>query len=128
MENDPIAAWLLEDAACLPDFRSVLDGLIERLRADGLPLVRVSFGVGMLHPEMLAAIYTWELGGLAVERSEVPHGMETTEMYLNSPFRLLEIGPPVLRRRLAGPEAQIDYPILQDIHDGGATDYFAMAQ
>jgi adenylate cyclase len=48
-------------------------------------------------------------------------------MYLNSPFRLLEIGPPVVRRRLAGPEAEIDFPILQSILDGGATDYFAMA-
>jgi adenylate cyclase len=127
MENDPIAAWLLEEAAYLPDFRSVLDGLIERLRADGLPLARVSFGVGMLHPEMLAAIYTWELGDLTVDRSEVPHGVETTEMYLNSPFRLLETGPSLVRRRLAGPEAEIDYPILQGIRDGGATDYLAMA-
>lgn len=127
MENDPIAAWLLEEAACLPDFRSVLTGLIERLCADGMPLARVSFGVGMLHPEMLAAIYTWERGDLIVDRSEVPHGVETTEMYLNSPFRLLEIGPPVVRRRLAGPDAEIDFPILQTIRDGGATDYLAMA-
>jgi adenylate cyclase len=48
-------------------------------------------------------------------------------MYLNSPFRLLETGPPLVRRRLAGPEAEIDYPILQGIRDGGATDYLAMA-
>jgi len=127
MENDLIASWLFEDAAYLPDFRSVLDGLIERLRAGWLPLVRISFGVGMHHYEMLAAIYAWELGDLTVDRSGVPHGVETTEMYLNSPFRLLEIGPPVVLRRLAGPEAEIDYPILQGIRDSGAADYLAMA-
>jgi adenylate cyclase len=30
-----------------------------------------------------------------------------------------------LRRRLAGPEAQLDFPILKELAAAGATDYFA---
>jgi adenylate cyclase len=30
-----------------------------------------------------------------------------------------------LRRRLAGPEARLDFPILKELAAGGASDYFA---
>lgn len=126
-DNDPIAHWLLEEAAALPDFRSVVKGLIVRLCDDGVPLVRVTFGVGMLHPEMLEAIYGWERGDSFVGRSEIPHGTELTDMYLTSPFRLVNEGQSLVRRRLTGPAAEVDFPVLEEIRDAGATDYIALS-
>ena len=53
----------------------------------------------------------------------------------DSPFALLmrggaiqprsELGWPSLRRRLSGPEAQLDFPVLERLAAAGATDYFA---
>lgn len=126
MDNDPIARWLLEEAPALPDLRTVVKGLVDRLVDEGMPLIRVNVGVGMLHPEMLAAIYNWDRGDRFVRRSEVRHGIEKTDIYLDSPFRLLNEGQPSVRRRLTGPAADLDFPILEEIRDGGATDYLAL--
>jgi adenylate cyclase len=126
MDNDAVARWLLEEAPGLPDMRSVVKGLVDRLVAEGMPLIRVNVGVGMLHPEMLAAIYTWDRGDLFVRRSEVRHGVEKTDIYLESPFRLLNEGQPSVRRRLTGAEAEVDFPILEEVREGGATDYLAI--
>jgi len=30
----------------------------------------------MLHPEMLAAMYTWQHGNKLVKRSDTPHGIQ----------------------------------------------------
>jgi adenylate cyclase len=128
MESDPIARWLLEEATCLPDIRSILQGLIDRLGGEGLPLIRVHVGIGMLHPEIFAAMYSWERGDRFVKRYEMPHGIERTDVFRDSPFRLIvEGGEKFVRRHLVGPNAQLDFPVLEEIRDAGGTDFLAMA-
>ena len=56
----------------------------------------------------------------------VVHGVRDTDYYLASPMRpVFEEGKPV-RRRLTGPDAQLDYPMLQELRDQGLTDYLAL--
>ncbi|MBT3550856.1 MAG: adenylate/guanylate cyclase domain-containing protein, partial [Rhodospirillaceae bacterium] len=54
-----------------------------------------------------------------------PEGVNArTEAWLNSPqYYLISNNLPFLRRRLTGPEAVIDFPLLQELKDGGATDH-----
>jgi len=81
----------------------------------------------MLHPEMLAAMYTWQRGDRLVKRSDTPHGIQSTGMYQGSPFRALNEGETCIRRRLTGPEANLDSTEMEEFRELGATDYLAMA-
>jgi len=126
MSSDPIFDWLLGHAPSLPSCRHVLEGLIDRLNAEGMALHRASLGIGVLHPELMAKAYTWERDGRYVSETEIHHGIETTDQYLDSPFRPLNEGEAFVRQRLSGPDARIDYPMLEEQRDSGATDYIAI--
>lgn len=126
MITDSIVDWLLTEAPSLPSCRHVLQGLIDRLNAEGLQLHRAVLGVGVLHPELMAKTYTWERGGRYVSETEIHHGIETTDQYLESPFRPLNEGESFVRQRLTGPDAKITYPVLEEQRDAGATDYIAI--
>jgi adenylate cyclase len=104
----------------------VLQGLKDRLNAEGLQLHRAVLGVGVLHPGLMAKTYTWERGGRYVTEPKIHHGIETTDQYLESPFRPINEGEPFVRHRLNGPGAQITYPVLEEQHDAGSTDYIAI--
>jgi adenylate cyclase len=41
---------------------------------------------------------------------------------------MVETGVPFLRRRLVGAEALLDFPVLSELRDLGATDYLAAAR
>jgi adenylate cyclase len=79
--------------------------------------------------------YTWRRDLNAIEPAQFGRGNEYEQILLNSPFGYLirqmensadERDPWLhLRRRLAGPEAQLDFPILKELAAAGATDYFA---
>ena len=49
-----------------------------------------------------------------------------SEQYRNSPFAAIINGEGGIRRRLEGPGARLDYPVLEDLVAEGATDYVAM--
>lgn len=126
MSNDPLVDWLLTEAPSLPSCRHVLEGVIKRLSEEGMQLHRAALGVGVLHPELLAKAYTWERGARYVSESDIHHGIQTTDQYLDSPFRPINEGEPFIRQRLSGPDTRIDYPMLEEQRDAGATDYIAI--
>jgi adenylate cyclase len=126
MSNDPLIDWLLTEAPTRTSCRHVLEGLIGHLTDEGMLLHRAALSVGVLYPDLLAKTYTWERGGRYVIESDIHHGIQTTDQYLDSPFRLLNEGEPFVRQRLVGPDARIDYAMLEDQRDAGATDYIAI--
>lgn len=126
MPDDPLLEWLLNDAPKLRSSRVLVTAFIDRLNDEGYGLNRAAFGIGVLHPELLAKTYTWERGARYVAESQIHHGIETTDQYLDSPFRPINEGAPFVRCRLTGPDAAIDYPMLADLRDAGATDYIAL--
>jgi adenylate cyclase len=88
-----------------------------------------------LHPQWGGYSYTWRRDLNAIEPAQFGRGDEYQQILLNSPFGYLirqvensaqEADPwQHLRRRLAGPEAQLDFPILKELAATGASDYFA---
>ena len=91
-----------------------------------MQLHRATLSVGVLHPDLLAKTYTWERSARYVSETDIYHGIQTTDQYLDSPFRLLNEGEAFVRQRLTGPNAQIDYTMLEDQRDAGARDYIAI--
>ncbi len=126
MDFQSISRWLLEEGPSCKDFRAVVQGLADRLVASGLPLLRLNVGVDMLHPEMLAAKYIWHRGDRFVHRTEVPHGIVRTDIYENSPYRQINEGTVSIRRRLSGADAEIDFPVLEDLQEQGGSDYLVV--
>ncbi len=120
--------WLLEQGREARDMPSFLLGLTERLAAAGFPLLRVYVGQRTLHPQIAAIGYLWNRGDAAVEVMTRDISVIQSAAYTTSPFRhLYEFGVKVIRRRLTGPEAQLDFPILTEMRDQGATDYAIFA-
>ncbi len=113
----------------------VLAGLCRRLAEAGLPLWRAFAGMRTLHPQWAGYGYTWERGLGAVRPSQFERGGEYEHRVLTSPFGYLiaqaemsgEGAQPwrFLRRRLVGPQAQLDFPVLKELAAAGGADYFA---
>ncbi len=122
----PIAAWLAAHGGLRADPGTLLAGLCEKLVAAGVPLMRVSTGVPTLHPQVAGRQFTWRRGQDGVSATPHGHGVERSSDYLDSPIRVLHQGAGALRRRLEGPAPRLDFPILKELADEGATDYVAM--
>jgi adenylate cyclase len=113
----------------------LVEGFCRGLIAAGLPLWRASAAMRTLHPQWGGYSYVWRRGATAVEPSQFERGNERSQNWLTSPFAYLMSqarargtgGNPwlYLRRRLAGPEAQLDFPVLEELAAAGGTDYFA---
>jgi len=120
-----ISRWLVEQGSDQPDMRRVFDGLIERLHGAGIPISRLTCGEMTLHPETLVVGYRWNKGEPMVRAEEIGHYVANTDGYLNNPFRLIYDGEDMIRRPLT-PDAALDFPILDELREGGHTDYLAL--
>ncbi|HEX9535723.1 MAG TPA: adenylate/guanylate cyclase domain-containing protein [Stellaceae bacterium] len=113
----------------------LFDGFCQRLVFGGLPLWRASAAMRTLHPQWGGYSYLWRRDLNAIEPSQFERGNENSQVWLTSPFAYLVgrveagggHGDPWrnMRRRLAGPEALLDFPILEELASAGAADYFA---
>ena len=92
-----------------------------------MELNRVSFGIDVLHPELLGTAYVWERTGQHVSEREIHHGIQSTDQYLNNRYRLLNDGELSVRRNPADPGAIEEFPMMEELRDAGATDYIAIA-
>jgi adenylate cyclase len=113
----------------------LFDGFCQRLVLGGLPLWRASAAMRTLHPQWGGYSYLWRRDLNAIEPSQFERGSEYRQDWLTSPFAYL-IGQAQaagghddpwlhLRRRLRGPEALLDFPVLEELAGAGGTDYFA---
>jgi adenylate cyclase len=117
------------------DAAALFDRFCQRLVNAGVPLWRGFAGMRTLHPQWAGYSYTWRRDLNTIEPAQFERGDEYEQTVSNSPFGYLiqqvEIagkeGDPwqYLRRRLAGPEAKLDFPILEDLAAAGASDYLA---
>jgi len=113
----------------------LFDGFCRRLIEAGVPLWRGYTAMETLHPQWGGYGYTWRRDLNAIEPGHFERTTYRGPVWFDSPFAYLvnRRNAPVgeshpwrhLRRRLAGPEAQLDFPILKELAAGGATDYLA---
>jgi adenylate cyclase len=127
--------WAVGEGLRGADAASLFDGLCQRLVAAGVPLRRGFAGMPTLHPQWGGYGYTWWRHLNAIQPAQFERGDEYEQELMSSPFGLLmrqaETSAPdrdpwlYLRRRLVGPEAQLDFANLKRHAAAGATDYFA---
>jgi adenylate cyclase len=124
--RSPILDWLIGEARRLPNGRSLLRALCERLVAAGLPLARASFHMRILHPRLFGIGYYWQRGSEEVRVFRAEHGIERTELYQHSPMRVLFEGAGAVRQRLDLPDVAFRFPLFYELRDQGLSDYVAL--
>jgi len=125
-KENPLVNWLVQDAWMSKSSQDLVARISDTLVATGFPLWRLRLVIRTLNPLLFALTYTWQRGDGNVTVFEVPHENLQSDQYRNSPFALVIEGQGGVRRRLEGPDAQLDFPILEDLVAKGATDYVAI--
>jgi uncharacterized protein (DUF427 family)/class 3 adenylate cyclase len=124
--GNPFVDWLLRDAWEATTLEELLARLARQLVAQGIPLLRANLLVRTLHPQVMGALHVWTRDEDRVVRSELSHRVREAENFLASPFAHIFEGHGGVRRRLTGPDAKLDFPILRELAAAGATDYVAL--
>lgn len=122
----PPITWLLTAASSHTSTRTLIRDLSALLVDRGLPMLRVTSFVRTLHPQTSGASVVWTRDRPDPRELRILRGMEDTPAFRASPLPLIFQGAAAIRRRLDLPEQELDFPILSDLRDQGATDYVAM--
>ena len=127
--------WVVREGIRGATADALFDSLCQRIVIAGVPLWRAFAGMPTLHPQWGGYSYTWRRDLNAIEPGQFGRGFQYEQMVQNSPFGYLirqmedsahgENPWPYLRRRLTGPEANLDFPILKELAAASASDYFA---
>jgi adenylate cyclase len=123
--------WALDEGLQGTVTRALFDAFCQRLVAVGFPLWRGYAAGRTLHPQWIGYGYHWRRDLNAIEPLQFKHGSDENPDYRDSPFSHLVknalggTGDPWLRRRLQGPEAKRDFPVLEEFAAQGGTDYVA---
>ena len=122
---ETILEWLIGGARQIGSFARMVDELSWRLLAAGIPVLRVNLRGGTLHPQFLGAVYVWWRTSAQTQEIMITHEVADLISPEQNPVMRVANGE-ILRRRLEGPDAQLDFAILHDLKARGATDYFAL--
>ena len=111
--------WLSEAAVGDKPVSVLHRELCEKLVSLGLPLWRSSLGLEWLNPEIEGSQFRWVAH--EVETRTLPRGNDASD-YNNSPAKIVDDSHQAYRRRLDAPIR--DMPLLEDLRQAGATDYY----
>jgi adenylate cyclase len=125
--SDPDLDWIVTEGRRQPGLPELLAALCRHLVETGLPLARVMLSQRTLHPLVAARGIFWRQGNAGcTEQIERGHAVLQDQIYLNSPLRVAYEEGRSLRRRLVGPAAVLDFPVLEELRAEGMTDYLAL--
>ena len=124
--GNPLVDWLLRDAWEASSVSELTARLARQLRSVGVPVFRISLLVRTLHPQVMGTAYLWSRERDSVTEMRLSHAGALEEVFRQSPLVPVIEGRGGVRRRLEDADVVLDYPILRELRDEGATDYVAM--
>ena len=126
MHANTLAGWLLEEAWQLESADKLIFEYCRFLRDHGYPISRMTVIIPTLHPQVFATVLVWREDSPEVNVILEPHDILLQPKFSDSPFAPIIKGAGGVRRRLEGDNPKLDYPVVKDLHEEGATDYVAM--
>lgn len=122
-----IVEWLADEALRDTEPANLYGELCQRLRGVGIPILRGHVAFRVLHPLYNASAMDWTAEkGVVVEHFRPEQGGR--DDFLRSPLGHAMIHRlPVLRRRLTGETALMDFGVLEEFRALGGTDYVLFA-
>jgi adenylate cyclase len=119
------ADWLMSGDASTAGLAELLDGLMARLVAAGMPFERATFHLGTLHPQVLGFTAQWNpQHGTCNELRVNVHVRETNE-FLLSPLKPVIDERVSMRLNPVDPDTAGQYPMMASLAAEGFTDYWA---
>lgn len=120
-----VESWLLAPELYRLSIGEFVTALAERLRADGIQIVRISTSLRTKHPELFSINPVWSLedGCVLHQRANV---VIDTAYFVDSPVAELYKGGGPIRCSLRGPTADLRYPVCRDLAREGCTDYLVL--
>jgi adenylate cyclase len=120
-----LVSWLVVEGSRFDSAKAFLEATARRLVDAGVPLARMTLTLSQLHPVYRAATCEWRRGEPAVEIAR-RRDLMTSRVFSHSPIAQVMRTREPLRRRLTGPEAEFDFPVLEELRDRGFTDYYVV--
>jgi class 3 adenylate cyclase/uncharacterized protein (DUF427 family) len=125
-EDNPFVDWLIRDAWKAATIADLLANAADAMISAGLPLWRLRLFIRTLNPQLYGLFYRWQRDVEGAEEARATHTGVQSLAYRNSPFAPIINGEGGVRRRLEGANPELDFPILKDLVEEGATDYVAV--
>ena len=121
--GDAIVEWLAGEALQNSEPATLYGELCQRLRGVGIPILRGQIGFRILHPLYDASTLSWNAQrGVIVEHFRPEQTSD--DQFVHSPLgHALVHRLPVLRRRLTGDSALVDFAVLEEYRSLGGSDY-----
>ncbi len=126
MHANPIAGWLLREAWKAESQDALVREFGKFLHDNGYPVSRMTVIMPTLHPQIFATVLVWRDDAEEVRVIFEPHDILHQPKFADSPFAPIIRGAGGVRRRLEGKDVKLDFPVIRDLHEEGATDYVAM--
>jgi adenylate cyclase len=124
--GNAIVEWLADEALQQSEPAALYGELCRRLVGVGIPLLRGQVAFRILHPLYDASTINWTAANGAVVEHFSPED-SGHERFLRSPIgHVVTQGVPVLRRRLTGETALLDFEVLAEFRALGGTDYLVL--
>jgi adenylate cyclase len=119
-----ILEWLSNEALQDSEPGALYGELCQRLRGVGMPILRGQVAFRILHPLYDASTVNWDAERGAVVELYRPGDGTGHERFMRSPLgHALAHRLPILRRRLTGETALLDFESLEQMRVAGGTDY-----
>ena len=124
-KSSDLINWLVNRGLEGADKDTLLEGYCEKLVDMGVPLMRFHAAQSALHPVYGGTGYSWYQGqGGDFETFE--YSEEASEMWMQSPlYAILNDEVEVIHERLVDQNEPSRFPLLNELREIGATDYFA---
>ncbi len=126
-----IAEWIVAEGLSGASENNLVRGFCERLVAGGVPLKRGFVGQRTLHPIYSGNTFEWNRGESEVkqqgwDRTQVETS-KASEAWEKSPFHhMATTKTQKLRQRLEATNVRSEFPVLDELREGGTTDYLAL--
>ncbi len=119
-----IRDWIISEGLEGTSLTALLDGFAQRVTGAGLPLSRAYLATPAIHPEIRAVNLTWR-AATGVIREGVEHG-RFPDAFDTSPIAsMLAMNVARRRWRLDQAENRNGFPLLEELHAEGDTEYAA---
>lgn len=124
-DPQPHIDWILSKGRHLA-MQDMVEILGPRLRAAGMPLMRVRLGMRTTHPLIAAFSVIWERDGAEEKLLTYDHAQITPSIYAGSPMETINTTDTPLRKRLLDPLTEGDHTVFHQMQAKGATDYLGV--
>ncbi|MEM7546066.1 MAG: adenylate/guanylate cyclase domain-containing protein [Pseudomonadota bacterium] len=122
-----IVEWMVDQALATTTVPDAFKGLIDHLRNEGIAVDRSHLAYTTLHPLHRGTGATWSVAtGMEVEHFDFDRDQNAAGWYTSPIHHAIKHGIERMRRRLSGPAAMLDFPVLEGFASEGLTDYLLL--